>query len=361
MSQLQEKAKKLTIEDLAVVNFGSKELNSAIEQWRETATVCAAQSCARQTWFGTVDELKDFPLKNKMSDKLDYLVGKEAYLFLLRLMLGLETKENIAETNITGQINEGWRVFSEKMPEESAKLRHIFDGLKADSRLIRDRNLGEYTAPTLANAAIKLVEKKSNDIVTIIAHGERNGGSLSTETEDLIKRFGTVKKNFASEIIILGSDSGIRNMALKFVNGLRSNGYLQPDVTITIKTGSISNIQDSFNKSSLVFCAKPMVPNSEESEFEDNMVLGWDNRISESPIGKFVHLNGVPQLRGKSSKLWEDFGLQGYISPENVANQRDFIYANNDKVVGLAKHNASRFARIRYEGRQPGKKDLSMD
>jgi hypothetical protein len=363
MSEIQEKAKKLTIEDLAVVNFGSKELNSAIEQWRETATVCAAQSCARQTWFGDVETLQSFPITN--SSELDYLVGKEAYLFLLRLMLGLETKGNICETNIAGQMNEGWRLFCEQLPEEAEKLKSIYDGLKADSRLIREKFLNQYKIPSKANAAISLVEKKNAETITIIAHGERNGGSLSQDVIDLINRFGAVKKNFSSEIIIL-ADKAIQNILLGHVNRLRREKKLNPEVNISLLTDNTFNITEAFNKSSLVFCTRPMSPNEIESPSEIDMILAWDDKMLDDKKpgiegARLVHLRGVPLLRGESSKLWRDFGLNGYSSPEQVANQNERLRVDNEKVIGLATHNASLFARIRYEGRQPGKKDLSFE
>ena len=357
------KSPKVDISNFAVVNFMSSELTPEVEAWRVDAKVCSAQSCARQTWFGYYDDMASFPIGSIKSEKIDFLKGKEAYLFMLRLMLGLETKKNIAETNICGQMNRGWEVFQERMPEEATKLRPIYDALTADSRFIRGRVLdNQHIAPTLANAANRLSQKKGGEVVTIVAHGERNGGSLSQETVDLMKRFAAVKKNFASTLYLMAADDTLKAMLEKEVRDMSAKGYLHADVSIEVKTATLRNLLTTFNQSHLVFCAKPMAPqDSSQQEFDEDLILAWDTRAAMAPRGRFIHLKGVPQDRGASSKLWRDFGLKDYCSPENVANEQDAIRVNNERVLGIAMANTSHFARLRFAGTQPGKKHLILE
>jgi hypothetical protein len=360
LTRTPAKSPKVDISNFTVVNFMSSELTPEVEAWREGAKVCSAQSCARQTWFGDYNDMGSFPIGSIKSNKIDFLIGKEAYLFMLRLMLGLETKKNVAETNICGQMNRGWDVFKERMPEEAAKLRSIYDALTADSRLIRGRILdNEYIAPTLANAANRLAQKKGGEIVTIIAHGERNGGSLSQETIDLIKRFAAVKKNFASALYVMAADGTLKKMVEKEVRDMSAKGHLH--VGVDVKDATLPNLSTAFNKSNLVFCAKPMAPSDGKQDFDEDLILAWDQRAAAAPHGKFIHLKGVPQDKGASSKLWRDFGLTDYSSPENVANEQAHIRLNNERVLGIAVANTSHFARLRFEGTQPGKKHLILE
>lgn len=131
---------RLSVADLCVVHFRSRYLTDEIKAWREERPVPFAESCDRQVWYGFAETFSDFPALPDPSIKnptIHLLKGKDAYAFLLKLVIGFDSKK-LGESNIKRQFLEGLELFQKEYTEFARSFGLFADDIKADTRLIQN-------------------------------------------------------------------------------------------------------------------------------------------------------------------------------------------------------------------------------
>lgn len=97
--------------------------------------------------------------------------GRDAYRFLLEVACGLHSKMQ-GESEIFGQIKQGWKHFVAEFAEEAKPLNRIMQHLFTDTKRIRTDYLHGLGGQSYAGATQKMLGLKKNDHVLIIGAGQ---------------------------------------------------------------------------------------------------------------------------------------------------------------------------------------------
>lgn len=97
--------------------------------------------------------------------------GQDAYRFLLEVACGLHSKMQ-GESEIFGQVKEGWKQFSESSREAAKPLNRIMQYLFTDTKRIRTQYLHGLGGQSYAGAVQKLLGLKDSESVLIVGAGQ---------------------------------------------------------------------------------------------------------------------------------------------------------------------------------------------
>jgi hypothetical protein len=334
-SESGHNSKARAVGDLVVVNFRSKHLSEDIKSWKDRTPVVDIMSCDRQVWLGTKEDFKDFPLPEDNRQEISVYHGIDAYKFLLTLASGMNSVK-AGETNINGQIYDGWERFKTEQPSKAKFLDTVMQMVRADARLILDGPAKGIESPDHALVAKNLSGMKRGQKVLIIGSLNRHG-QLSEYTEQIARRV-MLEFNKCQSIKVMHPDSvtavKLQIELQKVSNHLKTgiNVKARPFEEVTeILEGRPNRL---FETRDQVYIDMPM---GSYPEAEKVIIEAWQGR--ENKTNYMTHLRGAPELRGASNDLWRNARLDNYVSPEDIKARKDFLHENNEvmkaKALGL--------------------------
>lgn len=97
--------------------------------------------------------------------------GLSAYRFLLEIACGLHSKMQ-GESEIFGQIKQGWKEFSAESPADAKGLNRVMQYLFTDTKRIRTDYLHGLGSQSYAGVAQKLLALKNTDRMLILGAGQ---------------------------------------------------------------------------------------------------------------------------------------------------------------------------------------------
>lgn len=306
------------VDKLVVLNFRTKKAPSYLIEWCKNAPVAMAESCDRQVWFGTRNTFGDCPVNiHRYGSE-----GEEAYLFMLRLMTGLDSK-NPGEPNITGQVKKGWQQFEKSYPDEAKKLGRVWQNLLADNKRIRAGFCNRLKTHRHEVAARYLSGQKAGEHA-LLAGSLGRGDNMARFTESMARTLANKRSACVTRITVTNPDP---ETTAKLFEGLE---YLKSRKLIACEIGKADfrEIEKSLEEADRAFIDIPM---DSDPQNEQKIINAWNNRTrSDNTI---THLRGNPQNRGLSGPLWQNAGLENYISPEDIRSEMARIAINNKSVI----------------------------
>ena len=321
-------------DNLCVVNV-SWAKPAEIQRWNDH-NVIAVTTCARKTWIGQTTDFEDFPFAAIPEGRGQYLVGPEAYEFLLRLKCGLESPK-LGETSIDGQFLGDAAEFGQRCPDKFAKMSRLMEMLTIDTRHIR-ANFIEHLDKACVETSSKILSGfKKGDRIIIIGKTGRND-AVSQITLNLA----LTMKN-ASEICYTAfSPETIPALMAAFKSA--SIRTRIPMVTPAIAT-DFADVPALIKKGSHVFIDNPMGENT----WQESKLMG-DWRSSAQAGFSMIHLRGSPSLMGGSTKAWKNAELPQYFAPEDVRERKIQIDSDNRTLLARADADIAKIAAARSEG-----------
>lgn len=340
----------MNIRDLCVVDFRSKLLTDDIKTWWQDAGIPYAESCARQVWWGTRQDFEGFP--NNQTFEIPKKTGEDAYGFLVKLVLGLDSKV-MGETVIKGQFREGFKKFQEDYPEKSKKYEPLVQAVQADSRLVMGQALSKMTTTRNELVARDLSGFKNGEEVLLVSSLNKQG-NISDVTDRLAKILGT--RNSRNEpkcpkILIISPDL----ITTKTIE----------DGLITLKKehrqfsmpaiGKIEDIPELIEQFPRTFIDLPM---GEYPEIDEYMIEAWKGRVNKDHT--MVHVRGCPIKRGLSDEMWIGAKLDNYSSPEDIKKESQRRVDVNNVLKSEAIELINVCSKLRGKGVQPSKSKVSV-
>jgi hypothetical protein len=314
-----------SIKDLVVVDFPKSEIGDKLRRWRaERNKFPEAVTCARQVWWGLERDFTGFDQTIDMQ-KCKVFRGPEAYQFLLRLNLGLESTRE-AETNVKGQFVEKWEEFKAQTAKRAKIYEPIAQGIMADTRLVSGMILSEYKPHRQELVARDLSGMKEGDDVLIIG-GVNDFGRMTYYTEGMIKVFFSKhgKKDTSGVLIVTTpNDDDLEKIkaevsAMSCVNPYRINFV------------SFHNLDWAIEQSKRVFLTVDM---GKAPEAEAHIIDTW--KSEERTDNTFTAVKGQVSTRGQSSELWKTANLERFVAPEAVQAEMTERARYNKGVLGVS-------------------------
>ncbi len=330
------------LQQLAVVNFQTKHFNEDIRAWKESADIASAMSCSRQIWFGTKNDFADFPRLDQTRTGVTYYEGAEAYKFMVRLVLGVDSK-NVSEDNIKGQVFGCWDQYQTTDITKKKLLDRIMQDIKADSRYVDGAVLSGFKHQRHEIAARDLSGQQKDDTILLVGTSNRHG-KLSNFTDGIARVTGNKRGNAASEIIVTHPDSQIRYCVFSHLCDMKGRGLLKANISRV----PFSDFCQAVEKSDRVYVDMPMGSNQQA---EEHMVLAWQTRIYQG--NTLTHLRGNPDNMGYSTSLWEQADLNSYTSPEMIRADMAARSVHNRKILEEADKTVAFCAQLRADGGCP--------
>lgn len=332
----------IPLQQLAVVNFRTQHLKADVRAWKESADVASAMSCARQVWFGTKDDFADFPRRDQSRTAVTYYEGAEAYKFMVRLVLGIDSK-HVYEDNIKGQIFNCWDQYETSDAAKRKLLDRIMQDVKADSRYVDAAVLSGFKYQRHEIAARDLSGQQKNDTILLVGTSNRHG-KLSNFTDGIARVTGNKRGNAASEVIVTHPNSEIRYLVYSQLCDMKDRGVLKANISRV----PFSDFCQAVEISDRVYVDMPMGSNPQA---EEHMVLAWQTRIYQG--NTLTHLRGNPDNMGFSTSLWEQANLNSYTSPEMIRADMAARSAHNRKILEEADKTVAFCTKLRAEGGCP--------
>ncbi len=332
----------IPMHDLTIANFRTKFFSSAVSTWKETADVAVAMSCARQVWFGLKDKFTDFPGRENTRSGIDFYEGAPAYKYLLRLVMGLESKY-VREDSIKGQVFNCWNTYETRDEDGKKKLEKIMQDIKADSRFINAAVLDGYKHYKHEISARDLSGQQKGERILIVGCESRHG-KLSNFTDGIARVTGNGRNTRVSEIIITHPDRSTLDKLYDEMQGLKGAGILACDVT-RVPFGKLCQ---GIEKAKHVYVDMPMGSNQEAEEF---IQLAWQTRLRTD--NNLVMLRGAPEEKGFSTPFWENAELDNYISPEMIRADMSARVEHNKCLLDMADKAIDFCVGMRSRGQNP--------
>lgn len=332
----------IPLQQLAVVNFRTQHLKADVRAWKESADVASAMSCARQVWFGTKDDFADFPRRDQSRTAVTYYEGAEAYKFMVQLVLGLDSK-HVYENNVKGQVFSCWEQYQTSDAAKRKLLDRIMQDIKADSRHIDGAVLSGYKQHRHEISARDLSGQKKDDTILLVG-ANSGGGKLTNFTDGIARVTGNKRSNAAREIIVTHPDGTVRDSIYSQLRDMKIRGILQADISQV----SFSDFSNTVEKSNRVYVDLPM---GSDQEAEEHIVLSWQTRINQG--NTLTYLRGNSNNMGFSTPLWEQAGLDSYISPEMIRADMSARNKHNRVVLQKADELIAFCTKLRVDGDSP--------
>lgn len=338
---------KLTIENLVVVEFRSDAFDDSLFQWRNKSHVPFAESCARQIWYGTEKDFKNFPITKK-KHLINTYNGREGYNQLLNLVLGLKSQK-IGETNIKGQFFNGWSRLNNEHPHLAKKYDSFVQHITADTRLIRRHIMKDFQEQRYELVARDLSKMSKGARILIIGHLNKKS-EVQGYTEGLARITGKHTTRNATEIAFTHSDcEALNKIQEKFIDLKLPTGNKPKIINSDITRISFDELSIAFELYDQIYVCMPM---GHDVEADLTIIDCWKNRINESNM--MVHLKG----NTRENPVWGKLQDKNYISPEDVQSEFWNRMNNNENVIERAKIASSLCANLRLSNKQPSKADI---
>lgn len=338
----------MNINDLCVVNFRSKCLTPEIRDWWEKNSIPYAESCARQVWWGSQEDFKDFPDNSQFH--IEKMIGTDGYNFLVKLVLGLDSKI-VGEDVIKGQFREGFAQFNELNPEKGKSYEPLVQAIQADSRLVKNQVLNQIQTSRKEIVARDLAGFQNGEEVLLISSINRHG-NLSDITDRLARILGSKTKKGqprCPKFLVLSPDPVVSK---KIEQGLISLKKDHRQFSVS-EIGNIEDIPELIEKYPRTFIDLPM---GEYPEVDDYIIEAWKGRVSENH--QMVHVRGCPTEKGLSNDMWSQAGIEDYSSPEDinveVSNRMKKNAALKEKAIKVIED----CSHLRSKNIQPSKSQL---
>ncbi len=329
------------VRELVVVNFKTKFFDDDIRAWKNNTTdIAVAESCNRQVWFGLQDDFADFPGRGRAN--INYFEDRDAYDFLVRLYLGLESAR-LCEDSIKGQLCDGWEQFAPANPRTKKVVDSIMQDMKADSRFVSGAILSTYKHHKHEIAARDLSGQAKGDKALLIGSLNRNG-NLSSFTDGLARVIGNKRAGRVDEIVVTHPDADTLRALYDHMRSLKNRGILAAEIT----RAPFRDICQSIEESDRVYVDIPMGSRPEDEEM---IVLAWATRHYQD--NTLTHLRGNPNNMGLSTPLWEETQLTNYISPEAIRDDMAERGRHNAEVIRQAIGAIKFCSKLRMEGDTP--------
>lgn len=338
----------LKISDLCVVQFRSKCLTPEIRAWWEKTSIPYAESCARQVWWGSQKDFEDFPDDSQFN--IPKLKTSEGYQFLIRLVLGLDSKI-VGEDVIKGQFREGFAQFCEANPEKGRQYESVVQKIQADSRLVKSEVLSHLLRDRKETVARDLSGFQNGEEVLLISSINRHG-ALSDITDRLARIIGSKDKRGnprCPKIHIISPDPKVTEKIEKGLIQLKKDHrqFSVPEI------GAIEDIPELIETYPRVFVDLPM---GEYPNVDEYIIEAWKGRLKRSH--QMVHVRGCPQERGGSNEMWRDNQLDGFSSTEDINAEVQRRQSTNEALKGRALSMIVECAKLRVNDIQPSKAKL---
>lgn len=338
---------EVTIHNLAVIDVLGRELNDSVRHWRRDKNIPKAESCARQVWYGSKDDLSEFPFNKIDSTSLTYRVGEDAYEYMLRLALGMRSKK-FSESNITGQFFNGWRNLHRDYPQEAQRYDKLMQYFTADSRLIRGRILSNYKALIHERIAIDLSGLVNGESVLII--GEEGGAGskygLSPFTEGVARVASSKSNRKSREVSICHPDVSTGKKMLSGLREIKKKNIICGSVNYV----SMDELPLAFEVYDRVIITYPM---GKDESVDQQIISAWQGR--QTSDNTLTHLCGI---NGMINELWEKSNLIDFISTNEIWAEMTKRKATNAEIVNNANNAIYECVNMRAEGRQPSHHQL---
>lgn len=336
----------LSIDDLAVLQFQSKERPKPVFDWRKQNNIPYAESCFRQIWYGPNERFRTFPMKAVKEFSPLYLTGGEAYAHMMRLSLGL-LSEKEAETNIAGQFFQGWEKLQESAPREATQYNQLMQHFRADTKLIRSKLVSCYQHKRHELCARDLSQVQNGDKVLVIGHVTKDNqdkDKISQFTDGICRVLTSRKGKLPSTIHLAHPDEGGAEILYEQLNLLYKGGKIKTAVS---KIG-FEEMAQAAERYDRIFVTLPM---SQYPVADVEVVSAWKNRVRND--NTLTHLKGAPKDNGETSGLWKELSDKGFVSPNDIRQEMIGRTRNNERVLGLVNSAVEFCVTSRLKGIQP--------
>lgn len=293
-----------------------------------------AESCARQVWVCKTNEVEDFP----QDDNSQFLIGWDAYRFLLRLACGLDSP-NRGETNVKGEIFRDWNR-QKKRATHTRNLDTVFQQLKADSRVVGRCCLEQLQVAHRSIVARDLsCFRKGN---RAIVAGHVNAYGSATNYVDRLLRVLNHSSRRASLVYITNPDDNVAQGILTKALIMRERGLIEYDVTSVSFAGLSRVIEDVDH----LFCDLPM---GEDFESDTFIMSVWANRVKRT--NNFIHMRAGYGDKEALPTEWTKACLDRFISPEVISSETCDRTLRNERLFLTAEESIDVIVNMRMDGR----------
>lgn len=330
----------LSLENLMVVDVRAKNVNGAIEAWRDGEGILRAESCARQVFYGFEKDLSGFPWDE--SDEVNHRQGSAAYEFLLKLISGCESPR-FGETHIKNQFFERWKKATQKPFFPENKYAEFIGQLRRDVNHVQEKIMSKFGKLAPEQIARDLSKQKRGEKIVVLGDLSLRG-RLSRCTERVLRICENKQKRLDGFLTVTHPDKEVLATISDELREMKVSGKVRSNILIS----DFEDAAQSILTADQVYACIPM--GSREGD-EEKIVQTWKSGVADV-CGQLTHLTGIQGPEVKSTNLWKAADLQNYISPEDIEVEKQRRYASNDRVSLQIKQAFALIAKIRGEGRQ---------
>ena len=330
----------VTVQKLAVIDFMTDYLTPEMSAWKDEARVPYAASCARQIWYGELDDFSDFPLPEN-TDNFLLLRGPEAYAHLLKVISGFESKR-VGETHVRGQFYDSWRIMRESYPEEAKRFERLVGQLRMDASFVQNSISSNFAEKCEAKSARDISGQVKGDKVLIVAGKSRYG-----DVNDLTERMARVCENLQKRNMdfISVTHPTMEDKLRTATEVWKSSKKLKSKIDVV----AFDDIGRAVEEADRVYVLSAM---GEDLEADTLLTQAWAGRVRDD--NTLVHLRGNPAKRGASTEPWASLNDdESYFSPEDVRAEMQRRGRSNNQVVKNAMAAFEICADLRVQGRLP--------
>ncbi len=299
--------------------------------------VATLKSCSRQVWYGAREDFQSFP-DNSSGSHTPLLQGKEAYSFLLRLVLGLDSKVK-GETNIAGQFYGGWKKFEQDHPEKAKQLAYLVPNLKTDSRIISKTVCAGLRSTNISIIAKNLVGLKRDERVLVVPHTRRKKSVLNEF--DKFMRALSLRNSRPSVVVLAYRSKEEKQILAQAIHTLQARSIIEFKMELV----PIEEIPRQIESADRVFLNRPM---GDSESFDASFVNIWQNRVRRD--NRLVHMCGDKVQKGRMNDFWHQFGLDNFVGPDDIGQERERRLSRNDEVFQVAEIAVEKCVSLRNKG-----------
>lgn len=326
----------MDISDLVVVDINvSKET----PVWEGKERMFCGEACAFQLLVGNQqNDLLNIP-QNVLNDRdTKVFFGENAYAYLLGCATGLDDR-NPGETRIIGDMKRAWERLELSQATTAAAMRNIIETLFRDSKTIRNQILSKmraYSSEVGVTARAMAGLAAGQGTVLLVA-----------EKEGLTDTMLAILGNHAKHIILTHPDAAQLDLRFRDAQLMIKNKKINATIS-TVASDNIQALQDTFEMADHVMVLQPMDANP---AYDALLMSAWRERVRAD--GKFFHLKGDPQNRGKTSEAWSVMPPRNFVSLDELKAQREADGSFNANVIALARNACHNCANALDAGKDP--------
>ncbi len=350
------------VNNLVVMDFETMtktrppEVQDAIETWRAEHQPLYTMSCARQIWYGAMEDFVDFPdvSNDKHARRLE---GQEAYAFLTAFATGFE--EGKCDTHNRKQFLDAWTEVQRTMPEKAVRAEKLMKALNYDAKTVTNKLTGHLRTLDRMSSACDLSDQKKGDQSLIVAQVSR-AGNLTDNSIRLIAAIEKVSRGTSCSddyICIAHPDrkelDKLRDaVAYTRAQGSSSKHNIRSNIRFALLDDALLDLENFDH----VYVDIPM---DEDPDMDELLRYAWHEFAT--PGMTLTHVKGKPSERGMSSDSWVDDELLDYIGPEEI-NEEVMLRRDFEKLILQRSVEAFELmASLRAQGITPNKTALEAE